>query len=227
MSVFLTGTDTGAGKTTSAAAIMLRYPGLSYWKPVQTGLDYDRLRVQSLCGMYGQDTLGAPERFLEESYYFPAPLSPHRAAELAKTHIDPEKILEDLQNHQSKKGPLLIEGAGGILVPLTRSYTWLDFLKASGLPVLIAARNALGTINHSLLTIELLKSHSIPVLGLLFCGPTQKTDNWRTVEEISQIPVLLAFDSVQEKDFRKLRWRKCPALDLLLAKKSRALLSMP
>ncbi len=206
MSFFLTGTDTGVGKTTSAAMLLLRYQQLMYWKPVQTGLDFDRATVAKLSGL-------AEQRFLAETYSFPDPLSPHRAAELVGQQIKPEKIIADLRVAEQKarelgSQSLLIEGAGGLLVPLTRDYTWLDFLVQTKLSVVIVARTALGTINHSLLTVEMLRNYDVNILGFIFCGPPN-ADNLRTISEFSRLPVLCCFDFKQEKDLKKVAWQSC------------------
>ena len=131
--------------------LLLRYPQLLYWKPVQTGTELDRESVTQMAGADFDST-----RVLLESYHFQRALSPHRAAELENKEIDPNKILADFAKHQ-KKGPLLIEGAGGLLVPLNRKYTWLNFLEDTKLPVIIVSQTVLGTINHSLLTAKVLK----------------------------------------------------------------------
>ena len=186
------------GKSTSAAMLLLRYPQLLYWKPVQTGEELDRKYVKEIAGP-GLDT----KRLLLESFHFQRPLSPHRSAELEKKELDYKKILADFKEHQ-KKGPLLIEGAGGLLVPLTRKRTWLDFLKDTKLAALIVAKTSLGTINHSLLTVEVLKTHSIPILGFIFCGPSNP-DNCNTVSDFSQLPVLASFDHSLERDFRQVK----------------------
>lgn len=186
MSLFICGTDTAAGKTCTAAALMSRFAAnnsLRYWKPIQTGseADSDRDTVASLTSLPGQ-------RFLPVAFSFRAPLSPHRAAELEQRRIELPELIRYLEHYRSQ-GPLLIEGAGGLLVPLNRRHTWLDFLRQSSLPVLVVGRSGLGTINHSLLTIATLKSHSVEVVGIVFFGPLNE-DNMRTVGEFSGIPLL-------------------------------------
>ena len=191
-SFFLTGTGTSVGKTTTAAALLLRYPSLVYWKPVQTGKDLDRLQVKKLTQLDNKC-------FLLESYHFSAPLSPHKAAELEKKTIVPEKILQDLYSYTTQGKTLLVEGAGGLLVPLTRQYTWLDFLIDSKLPVVIVALTSLGTINHSLLTAKALQQQQIPILGFVFCGP-KNDDNIRTITEMAKITLLGRFDLQEKKN---------------------------
>ncbi len=196
MSVFVCGTDTGIGKTITSAALMRNYrdvTGLRYWKPVQTGDDDDRATVQSLAEL-------EPERLYPNTYKFSEPLSPHRAAELEDDHVVMDRLLEDLMRYRAA-GPLVVEGAGGLLVPLNRRTTWLDFLKLAQLPVVIVARTALGTINHSLLTARALKEAGLPVVGFIFCGP-DNPDNVRTIMEFTDLPSLAQFEYVDGEPLR-------------------------
>lgn len=152
--IVVTGTDTGVGKTVVAAALAWRL-GASYWKPVQAGLDEetDSAAVARLAGV----------DVLPEAYRLTTPCSPHRAAEIDGVTIDPDRLVPP-------PGRLVIEGAGGALVPLTRELLYADLFARWGLPVVIVARTALGTINHSLLTIEALRARSIWVGGVVFSG---------------------------------------------------------
>ena len=193
MSFFITGTDTDVGKTTTAAMLLIRNVDLLYWKPVQTGDVFDRISIQEKI---------APEldkkRFIKETYHFKKPLSPNHAASYEKKKLYPKKIIRDLAKNK-KKGRLAIEGAGGLLVPLTDHYTWLDFLKETKLPVVIVARTSLGTINHSLLTVQSLKNAKIPIIAFVFCGP-DNPDNVRTICKISKVPMLCSFNYDHEKN---------------------------
>lgn len=152
--IVVTGTDTGIGKTVAAAALAWRL-GASYWKPVQAGLheETDSEAVARLAGV----------EVLPEAYRLTTPCSPHRAAEIDRVTIDPDRLVPP-------PGRLVIEGAGGALVPLTRELVYADLFARWGLPVVVVARTALGTINHSLLTIEALRARSIWVGGVLFSG---------------------------------------------------------
>jgi dethiobiotin synthase len=189
MSLFVCGTDTGVGKTILSAALFRRYapdnPALRYWKPVQTGDDDDRAEVLRLSEM-------PEERAHANLYKFQAPLSPHRAAELEHSEVSFDALIERYVE-LSRSGPLLLEGAGGLLVPLNRRYTWLDFLERARLPVVLAARSGLGTINHSLLTLAALRSRAIPVAGVVFCGTRENPDNFRTVAEFGAVSVVGCF----------------------------------
>lgn len=159
MSAFVvTGTDTGIGKTIFSAALTgaLR---AHYWKPIQAGLDdgADRDHVAHLSGV-------TAAQILPEAYRFNTPCSPHRAAEIDGVEVDLARLaLPDIR-------PLVIEGAGGALVPVTRDTTYADVFAWWNLPVIVVARTALGTINHSLMTFEVLRSRGIAVHGVAFVG---------------------------------------------------------
>lgn len=174
----VTGTDTEIGKTVCAAMLTLALDG-SYWKPVQSGIaeGTDRKTVQSLTGL-------PDERFPAESYVLTEPLSPHRSAELDNVRIEPERLEPPVC-----KGPLIIEGAGGLMVPLTRDKLYIDQFKEWGIPLILCARTALGTINHTLLSVEALKALEIPLMGLVFIGE-DNPDNIRTIHEFSGAKVL-------------------------------------
>lgn len=152
--IVVTGTDTGVGKTVAAAALAWRL-GASYWKPVQAGLDEetDSEAVARLVGV----------EILPEAYRLTTPCSPHRAAEIDGVKIDVDRLVPP-------PGRVVIEGAGGALVPLTRELVYADLFARWGLPVVVVARTTLGTINHSLLTIEALRARSIWVGGVIFSG---------------------------------------------------------
>lgn len=157
--IVVTGTDTGIGKTVFAAALAGALDGF-YWKPVQAGLDdeTDRETVLRLSGL-------PPERLLPESYRLKTPASPHFAARIDGVIIDPDALaLPDVNR------PLVIEGAGGLMVPLTERDTYIDVMARWGVPVVLCARTSLGTINHSLLSIEALRARDIPLLGVAFIG---------------------------------------------------------
>jgi dethiobiotin synthetase len=156
--IVVTGTDTDVGKTVFAAALTQAL-GAHYWKPVQAGLD-----PGSDAGTVA--ALGVPAaRILPEAYRLATPCSPHLAAEIDGIAIDPDRLTPPVV-----VGPLIVEGAGGALVPVTRSLLYADLFARWGHPVLIVARTGLGTINHSLLTIEALRHRGVPILGVAFNG---------------------------------------------------------
>jgi len=137
--------------------------GAAYWKPVQAGFDPcgDRETVAALSGLE-EDCL------LPEVYRLSSPCSPHRAAEIDGITIDPARL-----TLPKVSGPLVIEGAGGVLVPLSDNLLFADVFAKWKKPVVLVARTTLGTINHSLLSIEALRRRDIPLLGIAFIGDPQ------------------------------------------------------
>ena len=173
--IVVTGTDTDAGKTVFAAALAEAL-GAAYWKPIQAGLDdgSDRERVARLSGL-------PEERLLPETYRLTTPCSPHRAAEIDGVAIDPGRLA--IPPHD---GPLVVEGAGGVLVPVTRKLLFADLFAHWHEPVVLVARTALGTINHSLLSIEALKRRNVPILGIAFVGDCVE-DTEATIAAIGEV----------------------------------------
>jgi dethiobiotin synthetase len=157
--IVVTGTDTGIGKTVFSAALTGALDGF-YWKPIQAGLDEetDSQTVLRLSGL-------AVQRVLPEAYRLRTPASPHLAAELDGVTIEHDALLIP-----EKDRPLVVECAGGLLVPLTRNATYLDLMARWRIPVVLCARTALGTINHSLLSIEALRARDVAMLGIAFIG---------------------------------------------------------
>lgn len=183
----ITGTDTDVGKTFFSAALMtgLDAAGLRphYWKPVQSGVadGVDTRRVQDLTAL-------PDDQFLPENYIFSEPLSPHRAAEIDGMKIDvPAFKSKDFVPHV--EGALVIEGAGGLMVPLTRESLLINAFKAWKIPVILVARTGLGTINHTLLSLEALWARRIPVHGIAFVG-AENPDNVCTVSQFSKVKIL-------------------------------------
>lgn len=158
--LIVTGTDTGIGKTVFAAALAGAL-GAHYWKPVQAGIEEEGPDAQRV-GFLG----GLPEgKVLAEAYSLTTPCSPHLAAEIDGVTIDTARLaLPEID------GPLVVEGAGGALVPISRTETYADQFARWGAPVVLVARTMLGTINHSLLSIEALRARGVDVLGVAFVG---------------------------------------------------------
>jgi dethiobiotin synthetase len=154
--IVVTGTDTDIGKTVFAAGLAAAL-GASYWKPVQAGLDAggDAAAVARL----------GVTRILHGAYVFATPCSPHRAAEIDGVTIDPARLALPAVD-----GRLVVEGAGGVLVPITRDLLFADLFARWQHPVVLVARTGLGTINHSLLSIEALRTRGVPILGVAFVG---------------------------------------------------------
>jgi dethiobiotin synthetase len=152
MRFVVTGTDTGIGKTVFAAGLagML---GARYWKPVQAGIPGDSETVAELAGA----------EIIPEIYRLKMPASPHQAAAEEGITIDPDSLAPP-------QGPLVIEGAGGLMVPLTRRTLFVDVFARWKIPLILCARTRLGTINHTLLSIEAVRARNIPLQGVAFIG---------------------------------------------------------
>ncbi len=176
--IVVTGTDTDVGKTMFAAALVAALDGY-YWKPVQAGLagETDADIVRRLSGL-------PAERVLPEVYRLTTAVSPHLAAEHDGVNID----LEGLTNAPAlaQDRAVVIEGAGGLLVPLTRSLLQIDLFARWRAPVVLVASTRLGTINHSLLSIEALKRRRIPLLGIAFVGD-ENADSERIITEMGGV----------------------------------------
>ena len=172
------GTDTDVGKTV-VSALVVQGLGATYWKPVQSGLEGggDSGRLQALLQL-------PATRLLPEAYRLQTPVSPHWAAELEGITIEPARLALP-----AVAGALVVETAGGLLVPLRRDWLQIDQLAAWGLPVLLVARSGLGTLNHTLLSVQALRQRSIPLLGLVLNGPLHP-DNPATLAALAQAPVL-------------------------------------
>lgn len=187
--LFVTGTDTNVGKTVVSAAVMLRYRAeapLRYWKPVQTGIDHDddSREVARLAGMAG---------IYDRGVRLPHPVSPHLAARLAGTRITVRSLVEQMNGGAHVDARWIVEGAGGVLVPINERETMADLICALDLPVLIAARSTLGTINHTLMTIEVLRRRMQRVAGVVMVGePNDENrlaiEKYGAAEVIAQMP---------------------------------------
>jgi dethiobiotin synthase len=183
--LFVTGTDTGVGKTVVCAALMHRLrarAAVRYWKPVQTGVEIDddaaTVRTLGACGASEVPELGVR---------LPQPLSPHLAARLAGQRLD----LADLVSQVNGRDPArwIVEGAGGALVPLNDDHLMVDLMVALAAPVLVVSRTTLGTINHTLLTLETLRARRLPIAGVVMVGEPS-ADNRSAIERFGGAPVL-------------------------------------
>jgi dethiobiotin synthetase len=176
--IWVAGTDTNVGKTVVAAALVKQL-NASYWKPVQTGTetDDDTTTVQTLTGL---DT----SKFLPNAMRFKAPLSPNQAAELEGETIAMRDI--KLPNH---RGRLVMEGAGGLLVPLNHHRTMIDLMRYYSAPVVLVARSTLGTLNHTFLSLHLLREMRLPIQGVVLVGEPNPM-NVRDIREIGKVRIL-------------------------------------
>lgn len=185
--IFITGIGTEVGKTV-VSSIVVEALRADYWKPVQAGdLEFsDTDRVKSWV---------SNERsvFHPSAYALKTPMSPHAAAELDGLRIDPERIVEPVTSND-----LVIEGAGGLLVPLNEKNTILDLIRED-YRVIVVSRNYLGSINHSLLTLEALRSRGLTVSGIIFNGePVPSTE--KIIETLGKTPVIGRIDEEESID---------------------------
>jgi len=174
--IVVTGTDTEIGKTVFAAGLadML---GACYWKPIQSGLEgeTDSETVARLGGL-------SSDRIFRECYRLMTPVSPHQSAAIDGVRIDIARL--DVPDSGSR--PLVIEGAGGLMVPLDQSTLYIDVFARWPFPVVLCARTSLGTINHSLLSIEALRRRDIEPLGVAFIGE-DNPESERAICEIGRV----------------------------------------
>ena len=205
--IFVTGTDTDVGKTVVSAALMLRYrheAPVRYWKPIQTGIrdpgsgiqgDDDTSEVARLSRARDAEIVNCGVRLRD-------PVSPHLAARRAGTRITVRSVTETLKKidrtgsripDPGSRSRWIVEGAGGALVPINERETMADLMQALDLPVLIAARSTLGTINHTCMTIDVLRRRMLRVAGVVMVGePNDENrlaiEKYGAAEVIAQMP---------------------------------------
>ena len=178
--LFIAGTDTGVGKTLVSAILMVGLNG-TYWKPVQSGLE-DITDTEWI-----RQNTGLPEKhFRTETYRLTRALSPHLSAMYDRKRIDLEKFRVP---EAGKSGYLIIEVAGGVMVPLNEECFMLDLIKKISIPVLLVAASTLGTINHTLLSLEQLYRHGVDVFGVVMNGPLNP-ENRRAIEYYGKTKVI-------------------------------------
>jgi dethiobiotin synthetase len=177
---FITGTDTGVGKT-MLSALLCAALDANYWKPIQTGADEDSdsRTVAELAEL-------PASRIFPEAYRFAQPVSPHLAARWAGAQIELERIQIP---ETARGGPLIVEGAGGVMVPLNEREFMVDLMRQLGLPVLVAVRSSLGTINHTLLTLAALRRANVTVAGVVMIGEPN-IENREAIERCGKIRVV-------------------------------------
>jgi dethiobiotin synthase len=196
--IFVTGTDTGIGKTSVSAALMHRYRGLGtlrYWKPIQTGIeqDDDTATVQAL-GCSSKEIFGP-------GFRLPRPLAPYLSAELSGTKITVANLLECIAE-EPDSSRWVVEGAGGALVPINDKEYMVDLISHLDMPVVVVARTSLGTINHTLMTIEVLRSRTLNVAGVVMVGESNRAnkdaiEKWGEVEVVGEMPVFQTLNADQ------------------------------
>jgi len=208
---FITGTDTGVGKTavTAGLAANLKQKGfdVGIMKPVQTGSEKSEHGLISADALYAMQVAKINDPMeLVSPYRLEAPLAPSIAAQITGVNIEVQKIEHAYRELCKRHRFMLVEGAGGIMVPVTGRLLMADLAKILNLPVLIVARPGLGTVNHTLLTIEYAKSRDIQVAGVIInglneseAGTAEKT-NPGLIEELSGIPVVGIIPYISDLD---------------------------
>lgn len=177
---FITGTDTGVGKTVVSALLCAALDAI-YWKPIQTGAreSTDRQAVVQLAQLSG-------ERTIPENYRFAPPVSPHLASLRAGVRIELRKIQ---MPRIAPRDSLIVEGAGGVLAPINRTQLMIDLMSHLKLPVLLVSRTSLGTINHSLLSVAALRSARLDIRGVVLVG-IENRENRKAIEHYGKVRVV-------------------------------------
>ena len=198
---FVTGTDTDVGKTV-ISAWLLTHLNACYWKPVQAGTEpeTDSMTVRRLAEL-------PEDRILPEAYILKEPLSPHEAAKREGLVIDMAKLLAPECNR-----PLVVEGAGGLMVPLNDHALVIDLAAELHLPIILVARSTLGTINHTLLSLEALRRRGLEIAGIVINGP-EMPHNRVAIERFGRAPILAEIPTLDRITRATLRGIE-PELDL-------------
>jgi len=214
--VFITGTDTGVGKTLFAGglarALVDKGKKIGVMKPVESGCERADNWLHPRDALFLKEmSCSTDELDVINPYRLEHPLAPSIAAELEGVEIDLHKIKKTYTKLALTHDLMLVEGAGGLLSPLYKNFTNADLIKLLGIPVIVVARNALGTINHTLLTTECAKSSGLRVLGIVITTTSADSDlstktNPQMVEELSKVPLLGVIPYLQPAE------RKDPAL---------------
>lgn len=187
--IFMTGTDTDIGKTIVCAWMCLHF-GLEYFKPIQTGLieDNDTMKVRDLakCKTYS------------ETYSYPTPCSPHLSSIIEGKKIDFDAIKLPSSDN------IIVEGCGGVLVPINDDKLVIDLISKLELPTVVVASSRLGTINHTLLTLEALRKRKVDILGVIMNGPLN-LENAKAIEFYGNVRVLQQIPQLDNVDVEGLR----------------------
>ncbi|MEM7618836.1 MAG: dethiobiotin synthase [Pseudomonadota bacterium] len=190
--IFVSGTDTEIGKTVVCAWLKL-HTAAKYWKPVQCGLEpcTDLETVQQLTQCMRED-------IIPTKYTLKAPLSPHEAAKRENVHIE----LDAFQRPATEEN-VIIEGAGGLLVPLNETSYIIDLIKHLECPVILVCRSTLGTLNHTLMSLEAIRARHIDLAGLIMVGP-KMPHNREALSYYGQVPVLAELPMLDTLDTQNL-----------------------
>jgi len=205
MSLAIVGTDTEVGKTVISAVVLARYAPawhLAYWKPVASGAAEGRdTETVAQLAPPGVEILG-------EHALFEEPLSPHLAARLEGGWVEMAAIVEDFRRHRLalSEHDFVVEGIGGLLVPLNDEGDLLiDLLEELALPVLLVARSTLGTINHTLLSLEALRARELEIAGVVLDGPHNPENRW-AIEVFGRVEVVGEIEPLEPLDADAVAW---------------------
>lgn len=195
-SIFITGSDTNVGKTIISAGLLKLMHGhrkVRYWKPIQTGtiMNDDTNDVRAMVE-YG------PECFMEPAYRFPEPLAPRHAAKKWGKEIDVDHVVQIYQDRPDKERFTIIEGAGGIEVPLNDRETQRHLIKKLGLPILIVAEDRIGAINHTVLTIEAARREGVEIAGVILSKAKGTYGNADSIAHFGKVEVLAEFPPYED-----------------------------
>lgn len=191
---FVTGTDTGIGKTV-VSAMLTKALNATYWKPIQAGLEEetDTQFVRRVTDLQ-------ESHFIPERYRLHTPMSPHAAAEID----DVEIRMADFSLPEFSTRHLVVEGAGGLMVPINDEQMIIDLISYLELPVVLVARSTLGTLNHTFLSIEALRKRDIAILGVVLNGPKDESNRW-TIEEYGNVKILAEIETINPLNARLLQ----------------------
>lgn len=211
---FITGTDTGVGKTVVTACLAAlfksRGEGVGVMKPIETGVDpecsssSDAKFLMEVAGVQSADVC---------PYRLKYPASPYQAARMEGKVLDPEKILASFRALQSKHSMMLVEGIGGLMVPITQRYYVADLALQMGLPLIIVCRFQIGTLNHTLLTINAARQHGLKVAGVILnqSGESEwdaiEAEQGSLIEKFSDAPILGTCPHIHEVSSKGIKQR--------------------
>ncbi len=199
---FVTGTDTEVGKTLASAWLLTQLDA-AYWKPIQAGTvpTTDSATVQRLAEL-------PASRILPEAYLLPEPMAPHESARRANIVLDMDKIKLPPQDKL-----IVVEGAGGLMVPIAGGAFMIDLVDSLELPIILVARSTLGTINHTLLSLEAIRRRGLPLAGVVISGP-ETPHNRAAIERFGQVDVIAEIPFLKTINRETLK-AITPELDLL------------
>lgn len=195
--IFVIGVDTGVGKTIVSAGLMLLLHGtrkLQYWKPVQTGtiIGDDTTEVRNLTSL-------SNDAFIDPTYRFPDPISPHMAAKKWGKEIDISELVRIQKEREAEGNFLVIEGAGGVLVPFNDRELQIDFIRSTQFPIIIVAQDRVGAINQTLLTANAAREAGIPILGVVLTRARGQFGNAESIATFGKLDILAEFPPTDDK----------------------------